>query len=86
MDEKSKKFTSRNSRMNLSHIVEGKNPNQLTFIQLHANIQHQKLPSKKPLIDMFAMILISDNANMLLNVNASLSRYFTLLHDQKKLN
>ena len=85
MDEKSK-FTSRNSRMNLSHTVEGKNPNQLTFILLHADIQHQKLPSKKPLIDMFTMILISDNANTLLNVNASLSRYFTLLHDQKRLN
>ena len=43
--------------------------------------EHHKLPSKKPLVDMFAMILLRDNANTLLHVNASLSRYFTLLHD-----
>ena len=45
--------------------------------------EHQKLPSKKPLVDLFAVILIRDNANTLPNVNASLSRHFTLLHDQK---
>ena len=34
-----KKQTSRNSRINLSHTLEGKNLNQLTTIQLHVNIQ-----------------------------------------------
>ena len=39
---KVKKQSSRNSRINLSHTLEGKNLNQLTIIQLHANIQQQK--------------------------------------------
>ena len=39
---KMKKQSSRNSRINLSHSLEGKNPNQLTIIQLDANIQQQK--------------------------------------------
>ena len=39
---KVKKQSSRNSRINLSHTLEGKTLNQLTFIQLHANIQQQK--------------------------------------------
>ena len=61
MEEKSKKITSRNSRINLSHTLsifkqssrnsrinlshtpEGNKPNQLTIIQLHANIEQQKL-------------------------------------------
>ena len=40
---KVKKQSSRNSRINLSHTLEGNKPNQLTIIQLHANIQQQKL-------------------------------------------
>ena len=40
--EKAQKQSSRNSRINLSHTLEGKNLNQLTFIQLHANIEQQK--------------------------------------------
>ena len=40
---KVKKQSSRNSRINLNHTLEGKNPNELTIIQLHANIQQQKL-------------------------------------------
>ena len=40
---KVKKLSSRNSRINLSHTLEVKIPNQLTSIRLHANIQHQKL-------------------------------------------
>ena len=39
---KEKKQSSRNSRINLSHTLEGKNPNQLTIKKLHANIQQQK--------------------------------------------
>ena len=39
---KVKKQSSRNSRINLSHTLEGNKPNQLTIIQLHANIQQQK--------------------------------------------
>ena len=39
---KVQKQSSRNSRINLSHTLEGKNHNQLTIIQLHANIQQQK--------------------------------------------
>ena len=39
---KVKKQSSRNSRINLSHTLEGKNLNQLTITQLHANIQQQK--------------------------------------------
>ena len=39
---KVKKQSSRNSRINLSHTLEGKNPNQLTIKKLHANIQQQK--------------------------------------------
>ena len=39
---KVKKQSSRNSRINLSHTLESKTLNQLTFIQLHANIQQQK--------------------------------------------
>ena len=39
---KVKKQSSRNSRMNLSHTLDGKTLNQLTFIQLHANTQQQK--------------------------------------------
>ena len=39
---KVKKQSSRNSRINLSHTLEGKILNQLTIIQLHANIQQQK--------------------------------------------
>ena len=39
---KVKKQSSRNSRINLSHTLEGKNLNQLTIIQLHANIQQQE--------------------------------------------
>ena len=40
---KVKKQSSRNSRMNLSHTLEGKTLNQLTFKQLHANKKQQKL-------------------------------------------
>ena len=40
---KVKKQSSRNSRINLSHTLEVKRPNQLTSIQLLANIQQQKL-------------------------------------------
>ena len=40
---KIKKQSSRNSRINLSHTLEGKKPNQLTIIQLRANIQQQRL-------------------------------------------
>ena len=39
---KVKKQSSRNSRINLSHTLEGKNPNQLTIKTLHAKIQQQK--------------------------------------------
>ena len=37
-----KKQPSRNSRIKLIHILGGKNPNQLTIIQLHANIKQKK--------------------------------------------
>ena len=40
---KVKKQSSRNSGINLSHTPEGKKPNQLTIIQIHANIEQQKL-------------------------------------------
>ena len=40
--EKVKKQSSHNSSTNLSHNLEGKRPNQLTIIQLHANKQQQK--------------------------------------------
>ena len=39
---KAKKQSSLNSRINLSQTLEGKNPNQLTIIQLHENKQQQK--------------------------------------------
>ena len=39
---KTKKQSSRNSRKDLSHTLEAKNPNKLTIIQLNANIQQQK--------------------------------------------
>ena len=39
---KVKKQSSRNSRINLSHTLEGKNLNQLSIIELHTNIRQQK--------------------------------------------
>ena len=39
---KVKKQSSRNSGINLSHTPEGKKPNQLTIIQIHANIELAK--------------------------------------------
>ena len=39
---KVEKQSSRNPRTNLSYTPEGKRPDQLTIIKLHANIQQQK--------------------------------------------